>query len=126
MGIIRNKLSYFYIKKRDCRQLRAQLAVDTPISLPDGSSFVFLNRLTYYDTILNIQGTLATVEELAGISRVLNIYGYALCPMTVWSSKNDIPLLVKINTGHKKPVKVIRTPSLYCLAFAFFIIPEEK
>lgn len=131
----RNKLNYYNIFQRKkslqsispiekpiCRQLRAQLSMNSPILLSDGTHYIFLNRLTYYDTLLCIEGKLTTVEELEIISKELFINGRPLCPMIVWATKDGEPTLVRVKSGYSKAIQIKKTPSLYCLAYAIYVI----
>jgi hypothetical protein len=121
MEIIRLKQS-----KPICRQFRAQLAADSPILLPDGSHFVFLNRLTYFDTILCFEGKLANLKDLEAISRFLYSNKIHLCPITVWALNEGIPTLVRIRPGSHKPVRIIPISTPYHLAYVFYVIPINE
>lgn len=113
-------------EKPICRQLRAYLAMNSPILIPEGYYFIFHNKLTYYDTILNISGRLATAEELTDISKYLYVNDCALCPMLVWSKIEEEPILVRLKPGSKEPVKIIRNPSTYRQAYAIYISHEKE
>lgn len=114
-----------YARRKDtirCEQLRALLALDSPIILPNGTKVMFINKLSYFNTMLYIDSTPLTVEQLALLANELIINGQFLCPMLVWATKEDVPTLVKLKPGFKKPIKILKTPSLHYLAYSFGIV----
>ncbi|ROR27113.1 hypothetical protein EDD66_10727 [Mobilisporobacter senegalensis] len=108
----------------NCEQLRIQLSKISPIVLDDGSSFIFTNRLSSYEPDSEKKNTHPTVEQLYIISKRLLYFGRPLCPMLIWATKDGKPALVKVKPGHKKPVKIIKSPSLSCLAYGIYVIDK--
>lgn len=108
-----------------CEQLRTLLSLVSPIILPDGKKVMFINKLSYFDTTLYIDGTPPTIEQLNQITNELKICGQFLCPMLVWATKEGVPTLVKLKPGSNNPVKVVKTPSLYSLGYSIWIVPTK-
>ncbi len=108
-------------KKPLCEQLRAQLAKASPIDLPDGTQFVFMNQLSGYNPSICTNGTIPTVEQLKIISEGLKVDGHPLCPMIVWATKDGIPTLVQVNPNFPKYIKVKQKPSLTELAYTICV-----
>ena len=112
-------------ERRKCRWLRVQLAAASPIDLPDGLQFVFINRLSGFNTPECPGSAPPTVEQLAEISKALRIGGCWLCPMLVWATRCGIPVLTRVKPGCRRPVRVVCTPSLHCKAFIIRVIKED-
>ena len=121
------KQSAFFSKNFSikCKQLRALLALSPPIILPNGNKVIFLNKLSYFNTMLYIDSIPPTVEQLTLLTNELKIDGQFLCPMLVWATKDGVPTLVKIQPGSNKPVKIVKTPSLHYLAYSILIVSTE-
>jgi hypothetical protein len=106
------------------REIRAQLAVASPIKLSDGTQIVFINKLQYYNSLLYINGIYPTINQLNVIMKELNNNGYQLCPMIVWATQEGVPILVRVKPSVKNPTKKMYDSSYHHLAYAFIILSE--
>lgn len=113
-----------------CEQLRVKLSREVFLST-NGSRYAFINQLTTFppkpceacENLFCSNFRPATVEELMAFNKWLKVEKKPLCPMLVWATKNGVPTLVKICPGKRNPVKIVRTPSLNCLAYSICVTP---
>ena len=121
------------IKFARCERQRVKLSREVYVST-NGAKYIFINQLTTFppkpceacESLFCGDYRPVTVEELMAFNKWLKVDGKPLCSMLVWATRNGVPTLVRVRPGKRKPVKLVRTPSLNCLAYSICISPPCK